>query len=49
LEPLDTADPQPPQPPLRNKRARPPASPSVVTELSPKFGKIYELLSTSYK
>ncbi|CAM0904537.1 unnamed protein product [Alopecurus aequalis] len=38
LEPLDAANPQPPQPPLRNKRARPPASPSVVPELPPKFG-----------
>jgi len=38
LEPLDAANPQPPQPPLRNKRARLPASPSVVPELAPKFG-----------
>nr|XP_025880766.1 auxin response factor 9 isoform X2 [Oryza sativa Japonica Group] len=38
LEPLDASNPQPPQPPLRNKRARPPASPSVVAELPPSFG-----------
>ncbi|KAK1683295.1 hypothetical protein QYE76_044143 [Lolium multiflorum] len=38
LEPLDAANPQPPQLPLRNKRARPPASPAVVPELPPKFG-----------
>uniref|UniRef100_A0A0E0P9K5 Auxin response factor n=1 Tax=Oryza rufipogon TaxID=4529 RepID=A0A0E0P9K5_ORYRU len=37
LEPLDASNPQPPQPPLRNKRARPPASPSVVAELPPSF------------
>ena len=49
LEPLDAANPQPPQPPLRNKRSRPPASPSVVPELPPKFGKISERLSTCYK
>ncbi|KAF7009296.1 hypothetical protein CFC21_023851 [Triticum aestivum] len=38
LEPLDAANPQPPQPPLRNKRPRLPASSSVVPELAPKFG-----------
>ncbi|XP_066331725.1 auxin response factor 7-like [Miscanthus floridulus] len=38
LEPLDATNPQPPQPPLRNKRARPPASPSIAPELPPVFG-----------
>ncbi|KAG8064601.1 hypothetical protein GUJ93_ZPchr0004g38307 [Zizania palustris] len=38
LEPLDSTNPQPPQPPSRNKRARLPASPSVVLELPPSFG-----------
>uniref|UniRef100_A0A0D9W5C4 Auxin response factor domain-containing protein n=1 Tax=Leersia perrieri TaxID=77586 RepID=A0A0D9W5C4_9ORYZ len=38
LEPLDATNPQPPQPPLRNKRARPPASPAMVPELPPSFG-----------
>ncbi|WVZ75005.1 hypothetical protein U9M48_023111 [Paspalum notatum var. saurae] len=38
LEPLDAANQQPPQPPLRNKRARPPASPSVAPELPSVFG-----------
>jgi auxin response factor len=38
LEPLDGTKPQPPQPPLRNKRARPPASPSIAPELPPVFG-----------
>nr|CAB3487126.1 unnamed protein product [Digitaria exilis] len=39
VEPLDAANPQSPQPPLRNKRARPPASPSMVAELPSGFGK----------
>ncbi|XP_062223079.1 auxin response factor 7-like [Phragmites australis] len=38
LEPLDATNPQPPQPPLRNKRARPLASPSINPELPPVFG-----------
>ncbi|RLN09530.1 auxin response factor 7 [Panicum miliaceum] len=38
LEPLDATNIQPPQPHLRNKRARPPASPSIVPELPPAFG-----------
>jgi auxin response factor len=38
VEPLDAANPQSPQPPLRNKRARPPASPSTVAELPSGFG-----------
>ncbi|PUZ76116.1 hypothetical protein GQ55_1G264300 [Panicum hallii var. hallii] len=38
LEPLDATNTQPPQPPLRNKRARPPASPSIAPELPPAFG-----------
>ncbi|RCV06834.1 hypothetical protein SEVIR_1G202700v4 [Setaria viridis] len=38
LEPLDATNIQPPQPPLRNKRARPPASPSIAPELPPAFG-----------
>ena len=39
VEPLDAAQPQSPQPPLRKKRARPPASPSMVAELPSGFGK----------
>ncbi|KAK3142534.1 hypothetical protein QOZ80_4BG0347810 [Eleusine coracana subsp. coracana] len=38
VEPLDGASPQSPQPPLRNKRPRPPASPSMVPELPSAFG-----------
>ena len=38
LEPLDATNTQPPQPPLRSKRARPPASPSIAPELPPAFG-----------
>ncbi|KQJ82781.1 auxin response factor 9 [Brachypodium distachyon] len=38
LEPLDSANPQTPEPPLRNKRARALASPSVVPDLPPNFG-----------
>ncbi|CAN6232073.1 unnamed protein product [Urochloa humidicola] len=38
LEPLDATSTQPPQPPLRNKRARPPASPSIAPELPSAFG-----------
>ncbi|XP_062184117.1 auxin response factor 9-like [Phragmites australis] len=38
VEPLDAANLQSPQPPLRNKRARPLASPSMVPELPPGFG-----------
>ncbi|KAK3158199.1 hypothetical protein QOZ80_2AG0134080 [Eleusine coracana subsp. coracana] len=38
LEPLDATNLQPPQPPLRNKRARPPTSTSVAPELAPVFG-----------
>ncbi|GJM85263.1 hypothetical protein PR202_ga01698 [Eleusine coracana subsp. coracana] len=37
LEPLDATNLQPPQPPLRNKRARPPTSTSVAPELAPVF------------
>lgn len=39
VEPLDAAIPQSPHHPLRNKRARPPASPSMVPELPSAFGK----------
>ncbi|KAK3144702.1 hypothetical protein QOZ80_4AG0316580 [Eleusine coracana subsp. coracana] len=38
VEPLDGANPQSPQPPLRNKRPRPPASLSMVPELPSAFG-----------
>ncbi|TVT98230.1 hypothetical protein EJB05_56449 [Eragrostis curvula] len=38
VEPLDASNPQAPQPPSRNKRARPPASPSMVPELPSAFG-----------
>ncbi|XP_062225719.1 auxin response factor 9-like [Phragmites australis] len=38
VEPMDAANPQSPQPPLRNKRARPLASPSMVPELPSGFG-----------
>ncbi|KAL6650747.1 hypothetical protein ACP70R_009672 [Stipagrostis hirtigluma subsp. patula] len=38
VEPLDAANPQSPQLPSRNKRPRPPASPSMVPELPPSFG-----------
>ncbi|CAD6340121.1 unnamed protein product [Miscanthus lutarioriparius] len=38
LEPLDATNRQPPQPPLQNKHARSPASPSIALELSPVFG-----------
>ncbi|CAN6273078.1 unnamed protein product [Urochloa humidicola] len=38
LEPLDATSTQPPQPPLRNKRARPPASPAIAPELPSAFG-----------
>uniref|UniRef100_A0A0A8ZT00 Auxin-responsive protein n=1 Tax=Arundo donax TaxID=35708 RepID=A0A0A8ZT00_ARUDO len=38
VESLDAANPQSPQPPLRNKRARPPASPSMVPGLPSGFG-----------
>jgi len=47
VEPLVAANPQSPQPPSRNKRARPPASPSMVAELPSGFGK--ESLNTCYK
>jgi auxin response factor len=39
VEPLDGANLQSPQQPLRNKRARPPASPSMIRELPSAFGK----------
>lgn len=38
VEPLDAANPQSPQPPLRAKRPRPPASPCMVSELPSGFG-----------
>ncbi|KAF8693441.1 hypothetical protein HU200_038836 [Digitaria exilis] len=38
LEPLDATSQQPPQPPLRNKRARPPAIPPIAPEIPPAFG-----------
>ncbi|KAG8058992.1 hypothetical protein GUJ93_ZPchr0002g23481 [Zizania palustris] len=38
LEPLASSNSQPPQPPARNKRARPPASASIAPELPPSFG-----------
>ncbi|KAL6845785.1 hypothetical protein ACP4OV_024360 [Aristida adscensionis] len=38
VEPLDAANPQSPQLPIRNKRPRPPATPSVVPELPLGFG-----------
>ncbi|XP_062219329.1 auxin response factor 7-like [Phragmites australis] len=38
LEPLDGTNLQPPQPPSRNKRARPPVSPSIALEHPPVFG-----------
>ncbi|AQK53045.1 Auxin response factor 1 [Zea mays] len=38
LEPLDATNPQPPQPHLRNKRARPPALLSIAPELPQVFG-----------
>ncbi|KAL5207985.1 hypothetical protein ABZP36_032420 [Zizania latifolia] len=38
LEPLASSNSQPPQPPARNKRSRPPASASIAPELPPAFG-----------
>jgi hypothetical protein len=39
VEPLDAANPQSPQPSLRTKRPRPPASPCMVSGLPSGFGK----------
>ncbi|KAF8653144.1 hypothetical protein HU200_062589 [Digitaria exilis] len=38
LEPLDATSQQTPQPPLRNKRARPPATLPIAPEIPPAFG-----------
>jgi hypothetical protein len=48
VEPLDAANPLSPQHPLRNKRARPLPSPSMVPELPSAFGK-HSLLLTKYR
>uniref|UniRef100_M8CTG9 Auxin response factor n=1 Tax=Aegilops tauschii TaxID=37682 RepID=M8CTG9_AEGTA len=49
LEPLDAANPQPPQPPLRNKRPRLPASPSVSIILEFYISKLVLFVSGLWK